>query len=144
MDNAIVEMLKDDKNSDNGRVLISSLISMLRTGKGGVLNSRELRLLLADRFENALNAKADEVSGALCITRGNNSSKYGNARYDFMLWYFEFLDEGKKPTGSEIDAWVVSKAELNEVDNNTLNKWVRLAKDYYEPVMRGTALISGK
>lgn len=143
MDKQVLEMLKSD-DSDSARLLLLELASMLRTGKGGLLNNKELRLLLADRLDNALLAKADEVSDALCITDGSSASKYGNAAHDFMLWYFGFMDQGKKPTGVQIDQWCNShpNEKVANVSKSMVDKWVAAAKNAYEPALKGAATIS--
>lgn len=143
MDNRILDMMKSE-DSDSARILILSLIRMLRTGKAGVLNHRELRELLANRFEKALTVKRDGVSDELCITKKRNQGKkiYGDAKYDYMLWYWSYMDHGKEPTPDQIDEWLITNQPQKVSENiseRSLYDWKKEARESYEPVMIGAS-----
>jgi hypothetical protein len=130
-------------DTDACRFLISSLVNMLRTSKSGVLCDPEVRSVLADRLENALAAKADEVSDALGITRNRSaSSKYGSCKYDFMMWYWGFMDEKKQPTGEMQSVWLDNyPGDSPSHPSSTVNGWIAEAKENHSAVLKGATTI---
>jgi hypothetical protein len=50
--------------------------------------------------------KVADVSDALGITRNHSaSSRYGNCKYDFIVWYLGFMGKQEKPKGREVEEW---------------------------------------
>lgn len=129
-------LVSEDK--DNCRFLLCSLVQMLRIGKAGVLSHPEIRKVLADRIDKALTARAEDVSDALGITRGrSDASPYGNCKYDFILWYYTFLDKDDKPSGREQEKWLENYSGGSPSTGSTVNNWIREAKETYQLVILG-------
>ena len=143
MDSRLKQFFLDGKDRDSSWFLMSALVRMLRTGKAGVLDDKDIRELLANRIEKSLEVKKDEVSDALCITRSRNQGckKYGNARYDFMIWFWGFMDEGKEPEAEDIDRWMESQPPVVGEIGRGLDGWKQQAREMYEPVMTGAKII---
>jgi len=142
-DRQLLELLTGEE-PDAASMLLSSLAVMLRTGKPGVLGHRGVREVLAARIDEARLAPRDGVSDALCITRSRNqgNKKYGNAKYDFMVWYWGFMDQGTEPGKHDIGDWLEKQpTEVSDVGRG-LDNWKREAKEAYEPVCRGAVRVN--
>lgn len=142
MEEKIRAVVSDD-DTDSCRFLIRELVRLLRTSKSGVLNDREVRSVLADRLENALTVKAADVSDALGITLNRSaSSKYGNCKYDFIVWYWGFMAKNTKPNSAEKQKWLEDYPGKSPCIGSTVQDWIAEAKKTYSDAHMGAAAIS--
>lgn len=141
MDERVLNFLIS-RDKDSCRFLLCSLEHMLRTGNPGVLCHPKVREILAGRLNEAIAARAEDVSDALGITRGrSDASPYGSCKYEFIIWYYSFLDAGTKPTGIEQEKWLDDYPGDSPSTGSTVNDWVREAKDSYLLVLQGAKQI---
>lgn len=125
-------------DSDACRFLMCALVNMLRTSNSGVLVDSKVRSILADRLEKSLNVKAADVSDALGITRNRSaSSRYGNCKYEFIMWYWGFMDKQRKPKGNEVEEWLGNYSGESPSTGSTVNFWIKEAKESYTSVHEG-------
>jgi len=130
------------EETDACRFLLLALVSMLRTSKSGILRDQLVRSVLADRLEKALIVKAEGVSDALGITRNRSaSSVYGNCKYDFMLWYWGYMERQTKPKGVEVEAWLKEYPGGSPSTGSTVNGWIAEAKLIHSDVLAGARII---